>query len=264
MYKFEVVNELILKATCVDGQGDLYTKAGAMIGYTGQNRFDKILLGPQGNPVQAAIGQVLRRVTGENLPLMRCKAAPGAISYYADDERHVIVIDLQPGESVMVESEDLLAFNEACGYGSKVLAQGVISQKGMFTSVITGRAPGAQVAILSHGNPLILESPCCADPDAVVAWTGSDPGFKLDVSFKTILGRSGESYQFEWKQPGSMVIIQPKERPSGISLRDKDRPQMQNSVSVSSAASSISGDINGMTQQLGQAANMLGGLFGGR
>lgn len=80
---------------------------------------------------------------------------------------------------------------------------------------------GAQVAVLSDGNPLILDSPCCVDPDALVAWDGADPQFKLDVSFKNLLGKmgaSGESYQMEWSQPGTQVIIQPSERKSGIKL----------------------------------------------
>ena len=74
---------------------------------------------------------------------------------------------------------------------------------------------------MSDGNPLILDSPCCVDPDALVAWDGEDPQFKLDVSFKNLLGKmgaSGESYQMEWSQPGTQVIVQPSERKSGIKL----------------------------------------------
>lgn len=257
MFQLEVVNELFLKATCVDGRGELFTKAGAMVGHQGQNKFDKILLGPQGNPVQAIAGQILRRVTGENLPLMRCMSGAGSISYYADDERHVTVISLNPGDRLMVESEDLLAFNELCSYSSKFLAQGVISQKGLFTTVLTGKAPGAQVAILTSGNPFVMQSPCCADPDAVVAWTGMDPGFKLDVSFKTILGRSGESYQFEWNQPGCYVVIQPKERQSGLDVgidghSPGHQPQMQQNQSFGDAFGTAGNTMSDIGNALGR------------
>ena len=54
-----------------------------------------------------------------------------------------------------------------------------------------------------------------------MAWDGADPQFKLDVSFKNLLGKmgaSGESYQMEWSQPGTQVIVQPSERKSGIKL----------------------------------------------
>ena len=213
MYQLEIVNELSLRATCVDGQGELFTKAGAMIGYQGQCKFEKVLLGPQGNTAQALMGQLIRRATGENLPLMKVRSSRGSQSFYADRSRHVVVVNLERGQSIMVESDDLLAFTDSCDYRSKMLAQGVISQKGFFTSILTGKREGAQVAIMTYGNPIVLDSPCCADPDAVVAWTGSDPGFKLDFSWKNLIGQaSGESYMFEWNGSGSKVIIQPYER----------------------------------------------------
>lgn len=213
MYQFEIVNELSLRATCVDGRGEIFTKAGAMIGYHGQCKFEKVLLGPEGSAAQALVGQLIRRATGENLPLMKVRSDSGSQSYYASNSRHVVVVNLNQGQSIMVESEDLLAFTDTCHYTSKFLAQGVISQKGFFTSILTGRGPGAQVAVLTSGNPIVLDSPCCADPDAVVAWTGSDPGFKLDLNWRNLIGQaSGESYMFEWSGSGSKVIIQPSER----------------------------------------------------
>lgn len=77
MLKFETLNELTLKVT-VDSPGtQLFTKVGAWVGgecYGGRNyRFEKRLLGPEGNPIQAAVGQVFRRFTGENLPLTEVK-----------------------------------------------------------------------------------------------------------------------------------------------------------------------------------------------
>lgn len=213
MYQLEIVNELSLRATCTDGQGELFTKAGAMIGFQGQCNFEKVLLGPQKNAASALMGQIIRRATGENLPLMKVRSSSGSQSYYASKSRHVVVVNLNQGQSIMVESDDLLAFTDACNYNSKLLAQGVISQKGFFTSVLTGNREGAQVAILTTGNPIVLDSPCCADPDAVVAWTGSDPGFKTNLSWKNLIGQaSGESYMFEWNGSGSKVIIQPNER----------------------------------------------------
>ena len=71
MAVFEVVNELALKVTARPGDV-IFTKAGAFVG--GQCMgpknyiFEKVLLGPQGNPMQAMFGQIMRRLTGENLP----------------------------------------------------------------------------------------------------------------------------------------------------------------------------------------------------
>ena len=94
MFEFEVIDELMLRATCIDGGGCIYTKAGAMIAHQGNNKFDKVLLGPEGNVVKALFGQVARRLTGENLPLMKCTSGKGSRQYYADSARHVVVITL--------------------------------------------------------------------------------------------------------------------------------------------------------------------------
>ena len=68
---------MTLKVT-VDAPGNqLFTKVGAWVGgesYGGRNyRFEKRLLGPEGNAVQAAVGQVFRRFSGENLTLTEVK-----------------------------------------------------------------------------------------------------------------------------------------------------------------------------------------------
>ena len=226
MYKLETLNELTLKATC-DGTGVLFTKAGAFIGgecYGNKNyQFEKVLLGPQGNPLQAALGQLGRRFTGENLPLMKVKSSGQNITYYANEAQHVTVLNLQPGQRLSVESENILAFTDNIKYGVRFLAQGVISQKGLATSTLEATGPNAQVAVLTDGNPIVLSNmqngaTLTADPDAAVCWMGSDPGFKLDLSWKNLIGQaSGESYMFEFKNQ-AVVIIQPNERTSGIDI----------------------------------------------
>lgn len=219
MFQLQTVNEL----TCMaQGQSVLYSKKGAMIAYQGQFQFDKLLIGPGGNLASAVLGHLARRVTGENMELMKV-SGQGTI-YLAELAKHVSVITLQPGESLGIESENLLAFTENCDYGVRFIGVGVISQKGLFTSTITAKGPGAQVAILTDGNPLALKSPCVVDPDAVVCWTGPDPSFKLDVSWKTLIGQtSGESYMLEFRNPGQTVIVQPSERKSGVKVAVDDR-----------------------------------------
>lgn len=265
MLKLETVNELALKVTA-DGNGRdvLFTKAGAFISgecYGQKNyQFEKVLLGPQGNPLQAALGQLGRRFTGENLPLMKVNCAGPSITYYANDEQHVVVVPLRQGETISVESENILAFTQDCKYGIRFLAQGVISQKGLATSTLTGVGPNAYVAILVEGNPLVLSnmqngSTLEVDPDAVVCWLGADPGFKMDLSWKNLIGQaSGESYMFEWGQNKlATVIVQPKERTSGVDIsmdgkRTGSRPNQQQHMS--------------MQQTTGDLGNMLGGLGG--
>lgn len=272
MIKLETLNELTLKVTCQGGGDVLFTKAGAFIAgenYGNKNyQFEKVLLGPQGNPLQAALGQIARRFTGENLPLMKVKFGGDSITYYANDQQHVVVYKLQHGETISVESENILAFTSDCKYGIRFLGCGVISQKGLATSTLTGVGPNAYVAVLVDGNPLVISnmqngSTLEVDPDAVVCWVGNDPGFKLDLSWKNLLGQaSGESYMFQWEgNSRATVIIQPQERKSGINIgmdggSSGQRASRQQNQSLSGARDSI-GDT------LGQLGGMMGGSSGG-
>ena len=230
MLSFETVNELTLKVTC-SGSDVLFTKAGSFIAGDsagGKNyKFEKLLLGPQNSFGQAALGSLLRRVTGENLPLMKVMFSGDSVTYYANYGQHVLIYKLAPGETVSVESENILAFTQDCEYNVRFIGCGVISQKGLATSTLTGTGNNAYVAGLSNGNPIVLstiqnQSTISVDPDAVICWMGQnghcDPQVKTDLSWKNLIGQaSGESYAFEWSgnQPVS-VIVQPSERRGGI------------------------------------------------
>ena len=197
-----------------------------------------------------------RRFTGENLPLMKVINNGQNVTYYANEAQHVVVLDLNPGDTVSVESENILAFTEDVDYSVRFLAQGIISQKGLATSTLRARNR-TQVAILVDGNPIMLSNmqngaTLTADPDAIVCWVGADPQFKLDLSWKNLIGQaSGESYMFEFNQP-STIIIQPNERTSGIDIGmdgKGGKPTSQN---------------NHLFRQDGnQAVNNLGSSFGG-
>lgn len=231
MLRFETINELMLKVTCT-GRDVLFTKAGSFI--AGENAggknysFEKVLFGPQNSLGQAVLGSLVRRVTGENLPLMKVTLSGDSVTYYADYGQHVIVYHLNAGETISVESENILAFTQDCDYSVRFIGVGVLSQKGLATSTLTARGRDAYVAVLSDGNPIVLSnvasrSTISVDPDAVVCWIGNgpcDPHVTADVSWKTFIGQaSGESYQFEWHQNLPVtVIVQPSERRGGIKI----------------------------------------------
>lgn len=151
-------------------------------------------------------------------------------TYYANLGQHVVAYRLDQGEQIYVESENILAFTQDCDYSVRFLGVGVVSQKGLATTVLTGRGPNAYVAVLSDGNPLVLSNvqngrTLSVDPDAIICWTGqegynTDPQIKTDLSWKNFIGQaSGESYAFEWggNQPVT-VVVQPSERRGGISV----------------------------------------------
>lgn len=232
MVTFETVNELTLKVTCT-GNDTIFTKAGAFIagncaGKTNY-RFEKVLLGPQKGLAQAALGSLMRRVTGENLPLMKVTLSGDSETYYAFNAQHVVICKLDPGEVLSVESENILAFTQDCKYSVRFIGSGILSQKGLATTTLTGQGPDAYVAVITDGNPISLSNvgtgnSISVDPDAVVCWMGDsncDPRIKTDVNWKTFIGQaSGESYSFEWSGSNQVtVVIQPSERSGGIQLK---------------------------------------------
>ena len=232
MITFETVNELTLRVTC-SGGGTIFTKAGAFI--AGENQgaknynFEKVLLGPQSNFARAALGSIMRRATGENLPLMKATFNGSSTTYYANRGQHVVVYKLEVGEVVSIESENILAFTDDCDYSVRFIGCGVLSQKGLATSTLTGRGQDAYVAILCDGNPVVLNnvesgSTISVDPDAVICWMSQgdycDPQVKTDISWKNFIGQaSGESYAFEWSGYSRVsVLVQPSERLEGVNV----------------------------------------------
>ena len=232
MLTFETVNELTLKVTCT-GNDVLITKAGAFIAGESAGsknyKFEKLLLGPQSNFAQAAFGSLMRRVTGENIPLMKATMSGDSVTYYANFGKHIVVYKLDMGEVISVESENILAFTQDCNYSVRFIGVGVLSQKGLATTTLTGNGNNAYVAILSDGNPIVLSNigngnTLSVDPDAVICWMSrhgyGDPQISADLSWKTFIGQhSGESYVFEWacNQPVT-VLVQPSERSGGIQV----------------------------------------------
>lgn len=232
MITFETVNELTLRVTC-SGGGTIFTKAGAFVAGENQGaknyRFEKVLLGPQNSFGRAALGSLMRRVTGENLPLMKVMFNGNSTTYYANRAQHVVVYKLEVGEVVSVESENILAFTDDCEYSVRFIGCGVLSQKGLATSTLTGRGKDAYVAILCDGNPIVLSnvesgSTISVDPDAVICWMSQgdycDPQVKTDISWKNFIGQaSGESYAFEWSSYNRVsVLVQPNERAGGVNV----------------------------------------------
>ena len=267
MIKFETVNELTLKVTMSSGDV-LFSKAGAFIGgeCCGQKnyQFSKVLLGPQGNPLQALAWQIGRRFTGENLPLMKVMSSGDNVTYYANEAQHVVCFKLEHGETISVESENILAFTSDCKYGVRFLAQGIVSQKGLATSTLIGIGQNAYVAVLVDGNPIVLSNKQTGftiegDPDAVVCWVGNDPSFKLDLSWKNIIGQaSGESYMFEWGSNSiATVIIQPNERQSGIDISMDGRRTGQHTQRQQNQSAGQD------SQSVGDTLSRLGSMFGG-
>ncbi|MBM7584268.1 uncharacterized protein (AIM24 family) [Bacillus pakistanensis] len=190
----------------VNLQGQVWAKAGAMVSYRGQIKFERE------GVLEHGIGKLFKKaLSGEGTSLM--KANGNGKLYLADQGKKISILKLQ-GESIYVNGNDLLAFDPSLEWDIKMMRKvaGMLSG-GLFNVRIEGTG---LVAITSHYEPLTLlvnpGQPVYTDPNATVAWSGNlQPEFVTDVSLKTFLGRgSGESVQMKFEGEG-FVVVQPFE-----------------------------------------------------
>jgi len=201
---FEVESTHFLQVNLASSM--VWIKVGAMVAYTGDIGFEREAAFERG------VGEFLKKTfTGEGARLSKATGT-GAL-YLADKGKRIAVLHLDD-ESLVVNGEDLLAFQD--GIQSEVTMMrkvSAIASGGLFNVRLCGR--GA-VAITSHHRPLtFVVKPGRAvftDPQATVAWSGSlTPEFKTDLQLKSFIGRgSGESFQMKFEGDG-FVVVQPYE-----------------------------------------------------
>ncbi len=200
---FELETERILEVNLTD---TVWAKAGSMISYTGQIKFERERM------LEHGVSKMFKKaLTGEGTSLM--KATGKGRLYLADQGKKVTIFELN-NESITVNGNDLLAFEPSIDWEIKLMRKvaGMMAG-GLFNVQLSGKG---RVAITSHYEPLTLlvrpGEPVITDPNATVAWSGNlTPEFRTDVSFRTLIGRgSGESIQMEFKGEG-FVIVQPFE-----------------------------------------------------
>jgi len=200
---FEIETPRMLE---VNLNGQVWAKAGAMVSYRGNIKFEREGI------LEHGLGKMFKKaLTGEGTSLM--KAAGNGKLYLADQGKKISILNLQ-NQAIFVNGNDLLAFEPSISWDIKLMRRvaGMLSG-GLFNVRLEGTG---MVAITSHYEPLTLlvtpDNPVYTDPNATVAWSGSlQPDFVTDISFKTFLGRgSGESIQMKFSGDG-FVVVQPYE-----------------------------------------------------
>ncbi|TGC11466.1 AIM24 family protein [Methanolobus halotolerans] len=201
--KFELERERMLE---VNLDGKVWTKRGTMVAYLGNVRFTRE------GVLEHGLGKFVKEAfTGEGLSLTKAEGT-GKV-YLADSGKKISIINLD-NDSIYVNGNDLLAFEESINWDIKLMRKmaGVMSG-GLFNIKLEGKG---MIAITTHYDPLTLKvtgnTPVYTDPNATVAWSGNlKPDIKTDISLKTFMGRSsGESIQMAFKGEG-FVVIQPYE-----------------------------------------------------
>ncbi|WP_406657866.1 AIM24 family protein [Methanolobus sp. ZRKC2] len=201
--KFELERDRMLE---VNLNGRVWTKRGTMVAHLGNVKFTREGL------LEHGLGKFVKKsFTGEGISLTKAEGA-GKV-YLADSGKKISIINLE-NDSIYVNGNDLLAFEEGINWDIKLMKRvaGIMSG-GLFNVRLEGTG---MVAITTHYDPLTLRvsnnTPVFTDPNATVAWSGNlQPDVKTDVSFKTFVGRSsGESIQMAFKGEG-FVVVQPYE-----------------------------------------------------
>ena len=186
--------------------GSVWTKMGSMVAYRGDIAFTREGI------LEHGVGKMLKRaVSGEGTRLTK---ADGSGTLYLADEGKKISILALAGETLFVNGNDILAFEQDISWDIKMMRKitGMMAG-GLFNVKLQGEG---LIAISTHYDPLTLDvrpdSPVITDPNATVAWSGAlTPEFKTDISLKTFFGRgSGESIQMLFEGSG-FVVVQPKE-----------------------------------------------------
>ncbi|MFB6165836.1 MAG: AIM24 family protein [Haloarculaceae archaeon] len=183
--------------------GTVLAKAGSMVAYTGDLSFTG-----KASAEGGITGFLKQAATGEGTPVMAIEGQ-GHV-YLADREKKVQVLTLEEGESITVNGEDVLAFEEALSYEIRTIDSLAGSFAGGLTNVFL-EGPGS-VAITTHGDPLVFEPPVATDPSATVAWSGTSPDVSVNSSLSDMVGQeSGERFQMEFPAGEGFVVVQPSE-----------------------------------------------------
>jgi uncharacterized protein (AIM24 family) len=185
--------------------GTVMVKAGSMVAYTGEVTFTG-----KSSAEGGITGFVKEAVSGEGTPIM--EAEGNGHLYVAENGKKVQVLSLGDGESISVNGTDVLAFESSVDYEINTVSSLSGMAAGGLTNVyLTG--PG-EIALTTHGDPLVMTPPVFTDPDATVAWSSNlSPSFEMNKTFE-IGQTSGESIQMEFTGDDGFVVIQPNEEGS--------------------------------------------------
>ncbi|ATW89087.1 uncharacterized protein (AIM24 family) [Halohasta litchfieldiae] len=199
--RFELENSKLLD---IDVDGTIIAKVGSMIAYDGELSFTG-----KSSAEGGLKGMIKSKVSSEGTPVMEVEGQ-GHV-YLADQEKKIQILELDAGESISVNGNDVLAFEDRVDYEIGTIGSiGGASAGGLLNVYLTG--PGT-VAITTHGDPLVLQPPIRTDPDATVAWSSNlSPTLKADRSLKDSIGQSSdETFQMSFEGNSGFVVVQPYE-----------------------------------------------------
>ncbi len=183
-------------------QGSVQALAGSMVAYQGEVDFEH-----QGSKDIAS--WLTKKVTGEDLPLMRMAGTGEVFLANMGGDVHIITLE---NDAISINGANILAYTDGLQSDITFMRGAGMLSGGLFNTTLTGTG---QVAIVTDGPPVVLEpgqAPTFVDPDAAVCWSANlQPQLKTAIGMKLLIGRSsGEEIQLGFEGDG-FVAVQPSE-----------------------------------------------------
>jgi uncharacterized protein (AIM24 family) len=177
--------------------GEVMARQGSMIAFQGQVDFEY-----QGS---GGIGRMLKKaVTGEGVPLMRCRGKGDV--FFANYAAEIHLLKLE-GDALSVNGHSILAFEPTLSWDIRRIEGASMFAGGLFNTVLQGTG---WVAVCSHGSPVVLQTdaPTFVDAQAAIAWS-ADLKTSVNRTMKAgaLIGRgSGEAVQLAFAGTGFVVV----------------------------------------------------------
>jgi len=198
--QFQLENSYTLDVAVTD---TVMAKVGSMIAFTGDLSFTG-----QASASGGITGFIKEAATSEGTPVMTVEGS-GHV-YLADQGKKIQILELDRGESITVNGEDVLAFGSEVSYDISTMDSLAGAFAGGFTNVFL-EGPG-HVALTTHGDPIVMEPPVATDPSATVAWSGVSPDVEVNTNLSDMVGQeSGERFQMNFHGGQGFVVVQPYE-----------------------------------------------------
>jgi uncharacterized protein (AIM24 family) len=179
-------------------------RQGAMVAYQGEIEF--VFEGAGG------MKKLFKKaLTGEGVPLMRCRGKGDLFLAHNSYELHLIDLD---GDSLTVNGANVLAFEPGLTWDIRKVEGATVLSGDVFNMVFTGTG---RIALSACGTPVVLDAsraPTYADLQSAIAWSSSlQTSLVRTAKARALIGRgSGEAFQIAFEGEG-LVVVQASEGP---------------------------------------------------
>ena len=178
---------------------ELLARQGAMVAFQGAVEFVYEGAGGMGRFLKKAL-------TGEGVPLMRCRGTGDV--FLAQDGNELHILDLDGGDGVTVNGANVLAFEPTLTWDIRRVEGASALSGGVFNMVFSG---AGRLVVSAFGTPVVLntgEASTFADLQSAIAWSSAlQTRLVRTAGVSALIGRgSGEAFQLAFSGQGFLVV----------------------------------------------------------